>query len=80
MTLEAGARVGRWLGFQVKRGDDTHIRVIPSEGGEPAQVTDDRGQSRAFGWSPDSDKVLFAGFRDNVWNVWCLGRGLEVSD
>jgi Tol biopolymer transport system component len=54
----------------MKRGDDTHVMVMPSGGGSLKQLTFDRGQSWMHSWSPDGDKVAFAGFRDGRWNVW----------
>jgi hypothetical protein len=30
---------GQFLALEIKRGDDTHIAIIPSQGGEPVQVT-----------------------------------------
>jgi Tol biopolymer transport system component len=66
---------GKFIAFQMKRGDDTHVGIIPSDGGTPVQLTSDRGQS--FGdsdWSPDGDKILFPGQRNGVWNLWWVSR------
>jgi Tol biopolymer transport system component/DNA-binding winged helix-turn-helix (wHTH) protein len=69
---------GRYLAFEVKRGDDTHIATIPSnglrEGAAPTQLTFERGQSWPGSWSPDGAKIAFAGQRDGVWNVWWVSR------
>ena len=65
---------GKYLAFQMKRGDDTHVMVMPAEGGEPSQLTNDRGQSWIYDWSPDGGKVLFAGLREGLWNVWWVSR------
>lgn len=72
----------RYLAFEMKRGDDTHIAIIPSagpgdealEGGAPTQLTFERGQSWPGSWSPDGAKIAFAGLRDGVWNVWWVSR------
>ena len=40
---------GKYIAFQMKRGDDTHVMVMPSVGGTPTQLTFDKGQS----WSYD---------------------------
>ena len=74
MGFSAWSNDGKLLAFQVKRGDDTHIMVMPSEGGTPEQLTFDKGQSWVFGWSPDNDKILFAGLRGGFWNVWWVSR------
>lgn len=61
---------GSLIAFEMKRGDDTHIAVIPAGGGTPTQLTFDPGQSWPHSWSPDGGKIAFAGFRDGSWNVW----------
>jgi Tol biopolymer transport system component/DNA-binding winged helix-turn-helix (wHTH) protein len=62
---------GKTLAFQIKRGDDTHVAIMPSDGGgEITQLTFDKGQSWASGFSPDGDKIAFAGFRNGVWNLY----------
>lgn len=65
---------GKWLAFQIKRGDETNIYIIPSEGGSPEQLTFEKGQSWAYGWSPDGNKILFAGQRNGFWNVYWVLR------
>jgi Tol biopolymer transport system component len=74
MGFPAYSNNGKLLAFQAKRGDDTNIMVMPSEGGTPEQITFDKGQSWVFGWSPDDDKILFAGLRGGFWNVWWISR------
>jgi Tol biopolymer transport system component len=58
----------------MKRGDDTHVAVIPSGGGAPLQLTNEAGQSWPGSWSPDGDKIAFAGMRDGYWNIWWVSR------
>jgi Tol biopolymer transport system component len=57
------------------RGEDTNICVVPSAGGTPIQLTHNRGLSWAYSWSPDGDKIAFAGTRDGIWNVYWVSRG-----
>jgi Tol biopolymer transport system component len=47
---------------------------VPSGGGTPIQLTSDHGQSWPCGWSPDGDKIAFAGLRNGVWNIWWVSR------
>lgn len=65
---------GKFLAFQVKRGDDQHVAIILSGGGTPTQLTFDHGLSWPYSWSPDGDKIAFAGFRDGFWNVYWVSR------
>jgi Tol biopolymer transport system component/tRNA A-37 threonylcarbamoyl transferase component Bud32 len=66
---------GNHLAFEVKRGQDTHVMVIPATGGEPVQQTWDVGQSWPNSWSPDGDKIAFAGQRAGFWNIWWVSHG-----
>ena len=66
---------GKTISLQLKRGDDTHLAITPSVGGNVEQLTTAApGQSFNHSWSPDGDKITFAGFRDGVWNVWWISR------
>lgn len=60
----------RRLAFEMKRGDDAHIMVMPAGGGEPTQLTDTPGKSWPWSWSPDGDKIVFARLLDGLWNLW----------
>lgn len=61
---------GKTLTFNFKRGDDTHVGVMSSKGGDITQLTFDKGQSWTHSFSPDSDKIVFAEFRDGIWNFY----------
>jgi Tol biopolymer transport system component len=61
---------GRMLAAQVRRGENSHVVVLPASGGELRQLTDEPGQSWAYSWSPDGSRIAFAGFREGFWNVW----------
>jgi len=65
---------GKMSAFEMKRGGDTHLAVIPSEGGAIEQLTFEPGQSWPGEWSPDGEKIAFAGQRDGVWNIWWVLR------
>jgi len=59
---------GKYLALEVRRDDNTFIYLM-QPGQEPIPLTTAAGDSWPHGWSPDGDKVLFAGRRDGVWNV-----------
>jgi Tol biopolymer transport system component/DNA-binding winged helix-turn-helix (wHTH) protein len=69
---------GAWLAVEVKRGDSTHIGVVPAAGGPVVQLTDARGQSWPHSWAPDNDRIAFAGQRGGVWNVYTVSRGTRA--
>jgi Tol biopolymer transport system component len=68
---------GRWLAFEMRRGDDDHVMVIPADGGEPTQLTFDPGKSWPYGWSPAGDKIVFAALRDGFWNLRWVSRSTD---
>ena len=77
MGFPAWSPDGKHIAFQMKRGDDTHVMVMPSEGGTLVQLTFDKGQSWIYDWSPDGDKILFAGQRDGFWNIRWVSRSTK---
>jgi Tol biopolymer transport system component/DNA-binding winged helix-turn-helix (wHTH) protein len=65
---------GKSLAVEIKRGDSTHIGWVPADGGAVAQLTRGFGQSWPHSWAPDNDRIVFAGQRDGVWNVYTVSR------
>jgi TolB protein len=68
---------GKFIAYQIKRGDDAYVMVMPSDGGEATQLTFDHGRSWPFSWSPDGDKIVFAGQRNGAWNIWWVSRSTK---
>jgi Tol biopolymer transport system component len=69
---------GKFLAFQIKRGDDAYVMVMPSDGGGDAtQLTFGQGRSWPHSFSRDGDKVLFAGEREGIWNVYWVSRSTK---
>jgi Tol biopolymer transport system component/DNA-binding winged helix-turn-helix (wHTH) protein len=65
---------GKFILVEIKRGDHTHIGIVPRDGGPVEPLVTERGQSWPFSWAPDNDGVAFAGQRNGVWNVYTLSR------
>jgi Tol biopolymer transport system component/DNA-binding winged helix-turn-helix (wHTH) protein len=65
---------GKFLAVEIKRGDSTQIGVVARGGGPVEQLTTDRGQSWPHSWAPDNDRIVFAGQRDGVWNIYTVSR------
>ena len=65
---------GKSLVVEIKRGDDTHMGVVSADGGPVEVILADRGQSWPYSWSPDNDRIAFAGSRDGVWNIYTVSR------
>ncbi|HEV8268259.1 MAG TPA: protein kinase [Thermoanaerobaculia bacterium] len=65
---------GKLLAFQLRRGEDRQIATVPASGGDVSVVTTAHGQSWSWGFSPDGERIAFAGRRDGVWNVYWISR------
>jgi Tol biopolymer transport system component/DNA-binding winged helix-turn-helix (wHTH) protein len=65
---------GKSIAVEIKRGDHTHIGVVPREGGSVEMLVTGAGQSWPNSWGPDNDRIAFAGERDGVWNIYTVSR------
>jgi TolB protein len=63
---------GNWISYEIKHKPDEHLMLIPSTGGEPIQLTSDKGKSWPYSFSPDGKMIVFSGQRDGVWNIYSL--------
>ena len=43
------------------------------------QLTFDKGDSWPFGWSPDGERIAFAGSRNGIWNVGWITRSDKLQ-
>ena len=53
------------------RTPDSHLYVVPAEGGEAKQLTTD-GHAWRPHWSPDGKEVFFEGIEDKAGNLWAV--------
>jgi Tol biopolymer transport system component len=67
----------KYIAFEMKRGDDNFLALVPAIGGAVEQLNSGRGQSWPHSFSPDGDKIAFAGFRGGYWNVWWYSRSAK---
>jgi Tol biopolymer transport system component/DNA-binding winged helix-turn-helix (wHTH) protein len=65
---------GRFLAVEVLRGPDMHVAIVPAAGGEPTILTREKGLSWPRGFSPDGEKILFAGQRNGLWDIYWISR------
>jgi Tol biopolymer transport system component len=70
---------GKWLAIEVKRGERTHIGVVAKDGGNIELLTNSPEQSWPHSWSPDGERIVYAGLREGVWNVFEVARKTKVS-
>jgi Tol biopolymer transport system component len=70
---------GRWLGLQVKRGEDSQVGVVAAAGGPVEVLTRGRGVRWAGGFSPDGEWLAFTAVLDGgeTWNVHAVSRSTK---
>ena len=73
---------GKMLGLSsgVRELGGSIIYTVPVSGGSPKQITP-RGPSYLHGWSPDGQKLIFTGQRDNEFDIYAVpaAGGPEVN-
>jgi Tol biopolymer transport system component/DNA-binding winged helix-turn-helix (wHTH) protein len=75
MAFASWSPDGELITFQITRGNDTHVGVVPVDGGAPVELTREPGHDQGAGsWSPDGDKIAFASWRDGAWNLRWVSR------
>lgn len=82
---------GRSLALEVQHPGGSYIAILrsTSKSGQPAQfdpdhanltqLNDNPGESWPHSWSPDGEKIAFAGSRDGVWNLWWISLRDKVE-
>lgn len=65
---------GNWIALEIFEPGRTEAAVVSASGGPLRRVTSTRGQAWVHGFSPDSTRIVFAGQRDGVWNVYWVPR------
>jgi Tol biopolymer transport system component len=65
---------GKWLAFETARDNGRQVAIVPSAGGQLTQLTSAPGQNWPGSFSPDGDRIVFAGQRDGIWNLYWVSR------
>ncbi len=73
MGFPCWSRDGKFLAFLAQHGGDGYLMVMPAGGGTSTQLTFE-GQSFVYSWSPDGNRLAFAGERNGTWNVYWVAR------
>lgn len=77
---------GHWIAFQKGDGLRFDIFVVPSTGGEPRKLTDERNIIKGLAWLPDSSGIVYGSSRGStvpylpplaLWQVSLDGRGVR---
>jgi len=68
------SRDGRWIASQLRDERGSHVMVRAADGGAARVLTPEAGEAWVHDWVGDDDRVVFAGQRGGVWNVWFVSR------
>lgn len=71
---------GRWLVFDSNRGGNSDIYKMPTDGGEPIQLTKDTADDFIPQWSRDGGQIVFHSWRNGNRDVFTMsadGSGLQ---
>jgi len=65
---------GAWIaGQEIDAGNSTLI-CVPPAGGPIESLPTNLDQNFVFDWAPDSDRILFAGLKNGVWDIYWISR------
>jgi Tol biopolymer transport system component/DNA-binding winged helix-turn-helix (wHTH) protein len=77
------SRDGRWIASQLRDERGSHVMLRPAEGGTARLLTPEAGEAWVHDWTGDDDRIVFAGQRAGVWNVWSVspatGRETQIT-
>ena len=65
---------GRWVAYEVMRGGDVHLAIVPSAGGEARVLTSGRGLYWPHSFAPDGDRIAVAYRTDGLWRLGAISR------
>jgi Tol biopolymer transport system component len=65
---------GKWIVYEVGRGDDTQIGVMDSNGGNQEILTKEPGKRFSHSFASDNRRIAYAGFESGVWNLYWIDR------
>jgi Tol biopolymer transport system component/DNA-binding winged helix-turn-helix (wHTH) protein len=65
---------GRWVAYEVMRGGDVHLAIVPYGGGEERVLTSGRGLYWPHSFAPDGDRIALAYRVDGLWRLGAVSR------
>lgn len=71
---------GRWIAYWgMDAGGQRDLFMVPAEGGDPVQLTNDVGTDWSPTWMPDGRALLFSSDRAGVMGLWQLTVDPELG-
>ncbi|MEN8007641.1 MAG: hypothetical protein ABFS42_11540 [Candidatus Krumholzibacteriota bacterium] len=71
---------GNWILFESDVTGNRDLWLIPATGGEPRQLTFDKGFDSAPFWSPDGKRIVFESERSGFKNIWIIDPDAPAAD
>lgn len=68
------SRDGKFVAFSDRSGGRNVMAYVPAEGGPIRRIETGMPQTMGNDWSPDSDRISFAGLSNGVWNIYWVSR------
>lgn len=68
------SNAGDAVAYHVKAQNGSSLWLAPLDGSDPRVLVADEGESWPYSFSPDDQKILFAGRRDGRWNIHWVSR------
>jgi Tol biopolymer transport system component len=65
---------GKWMALEETAKGSSSVLYLPANGGEISRLAASPTQTFVSDWSPDSEKILFAGLHDGVWDIFWIAR------
>jgi Tol biopolymer transport system component len=65
---------GRWVAYEVMRGGDIHLAIVPTGGGEERVLTSGRGLYWPHSFAPDGQRIAVAYRTDGLWRIGAISR------
>jgi Tol biopolymer transport system component/DNA-binding winged helix-turn-helix (wHTH) protein len=73
-TYPIWSKDGRWIASQLRDEKGSHVVLRAVAGGAARILTPEAGEAWVHDWAGDNDRIVFAGLRGGVWNVWWVSR------
>jgi Tol biopolymer transport system component/DNA-binding winged helix-turn-helix (wHTH) protein len=74
MNFPSWSRDGEWIAFETWRGEDSFLSIMDRNGQRYTRLVEQPGHAWPYSWSPDGQRIAFAGMRDAAWNIWWVSR------
>jgi Tol biopolymer transport system component len=68
------SRDGKWIAYEVRRGDSSQVGITDRNGGHQEILTGGPGLNFPGSFSANGRRLSYAAYRDGVWNIWWIDR------